>query len=61
MMAALQWGSPIKLCDNGRIHVQCKTNPDHNFWLTVRELEWSVCPHCAGWREENPRTGNPVS
>lgn len=46
---ALTWGTPGLIGTNGRLHITCNQNPGHQYWLTCRELAWSVCAHCSGW------------
>ena len=46
---ALTWGTAGLIGTNGRLHVTCRANAAHQYWLTTAELAWSVCAHCKGW------------
>jgi hypothetical protein len=43
-----KWGTAIRIASNGRTEVTCN-DCDRFYWLSDRESEWSVCPHCEGW------------
>jgi hypothetical protein len=47
-LPALNWGTARSVTSTGRIHVVCRQNQDHQYWLAPSELTWSVCSHCAG-------------
>ena len=43
-----RWGTAIRIASNGRTEVACK-RCQRFYWLSEREREWSLCPHCEGW------------
>jgi hypothetical protein len=43
-----KWATPIRITANGRTEVTCN-DCERFYWLSEREREWSLCPHCEGW------------
>jgi hypothetical protein len=60
-LPALNWGTARRITTNGRIHLTCRANQDHHYWLNPEHLTWSVCPHCAGWITHWPTPQEPAT